>query len=309
MILHSSVSGLKIGAVQEKRVFSNHAAFLAHVISWGFDWVEFKYEVRIDPDGRLRGSLGENLGKLAQKHNIAVSVHAPYDDGINLGTVDQALLQETRKRVKYSIEFAERVNARYLTVHGGFLELGKTHGSEEEKGRPSYEIARQRAGEKAVAELKARIFEEVDRVMEYGARRGIRVALENLHGFSSTRVRFPVTPQDFAECRKALGKFPIVYDTGHAHSTGLEPAEFINKVGPENIIGTHIHDNDGTGDLHLPVGSGHIRFDPMLQDYTELGWDFPLNIEVRSLEHFAKSKQYLQEFRENVVSRKTRAIK
>ncbi len=303
--LYSGAPCLAIGAVQEKWVFPDHAAFLSQVIAWNFGSVEFKYEVRIDPDGILRGSLGTHLGRIAHEQNIRVSVHAPYDDGMNLGAVDLALLQETRKRVRYSIEFAERVNAKSLTIHGGFLELGEMHGSEEERGRPPYEIARQRAGEKAVAELKARIFEEVGRVVEYGARRGIRVALENLHGFSSTRVRFPVTPQDFAECRKALGKFPIVYDTGHAHSTGLEPTEFISKVGPENIIGTHIHDNDGTGDSHMPVGRGNIRFDLLLRDYIRRGWDFPLNIEVRSVEDFEESKRYFQEFSKAQLVTKT----
>jgi sugar phosphate isomerase/epimerase len=303
--LHGRAPYLTIGAVQEKRVFPDHAAFLSQVISWGFDSIEFKYEVRIDPDGMLRGGLGTRLGRIAHDHNIRVSVHAPYDDGMNLGTSDPSLLQETRKRVKYSIEFAQRVNAKHLTVHGGFLELGKMHDSEEERGCRPYEIARQRAGEKAVSELKARIFEEVGRVMEYGAKRGIKVALENLHGFSRTRVRFPVTPQDFTECREALGKLSIVYDTGHAHSTGLEPTEFISKVGPGDIIGTHIHDNDGTGDLHLPVGRGNIRFDHMLRDYVRLGWNFPLNIEVRSVEDFEESKRYFQEFSKARLMKKT----
>jgi sugar phosphate isomerase/epimerase len=266
-------------------------------VSWGFDWVEFKYEVRLDPDGMLRSNLGAHLGKLAQKCNIRVSVHAPYDDGINLGASDSELLQETKKRVKYSIEFAQRVNAQYLTIHGGFLRLEeKICDSRKGKGHLPYELARQQVGARALAELKARIFEEVGRIMEYGEKRGIKVALENLQGFSYDRVRFPVTPLDFTECREALGKFPIVFDVGHAHSTGLEPTEFINRVGPENVRGTHIHDNDGSDDLHLPLGRGNIRVDAMLKDYVEYGWGFPLNIEVRSVEHFEESRRYFQEF-------------
>lgn len=297
MILHRSPPCLTIGAVQEKWVFPDHAAFLAQVVSWGFDWVEFKYEVRLDPDGMLRSNLGAHLGKLAQKCNIRVSVHAPYDDGINLGASDSELLQETKKRVKYSIEFAQRVNAQYLTIHGGFLRLEeKICDSRKGKGHLPYELARQQVGARALAELKARIFEEVGRIMEYGEKRGIKVALENLQGFSYDRVRFPVTPLDFTECRDALGKFPIVFDVGHAHSTGLEPTEFINRVGPENVRGTHIHDNDGSDDLHLPLGRGNIRVDAMLKDYVEYGWGFPLNIEVRSVEHFEESRRYFQEF-------------
>ena len=86
--------------------------------------------------------------------------------------------------MKYSIEFAQRVNAQYLTIHGGFLRLEeKICDSRKGKGHLPYELARQQVGARALAELKARIFEEVGRIMEYG-RSEIKVALENLQGFS-----------------------------------------------------------------------------------------------------------------------------
>lgn len=85
--------------------------------------MEFKYEVKFDPHGHFLEGEGSRLGRLAADNQISVSVHAAYDEKLNLGTTDQDLLRYSRRRLKESIQFAQRVGAKYLTIHGGELAL------------------------------------------------------------------------------------------------------------------------------------------------------------------------------------------
>lgn len=289
---------LLIGAVQEKRVFLNYFGFLDLAVSLGFEWVEFKYEARLDPDGSMRYGAGDRLGKFAAENNIGVSVHAAFDDGINLGTKNRELLQITRRRVRESVDFAERVNAKYLTVHGGFCSLGYALTPRSENPLPPFQQVREVLGGKEFASFKTRIYQEVGALREYAKERGVVVALENLHGFSYDRTRFPVTPQDFIECQAALGDdLPLVYDSGHANSTGLTASEFILAVGLNNIVGAHIHDNDGTDDQHLSLGEGNINFPQFFLDYAENEGTFPLNLELRFTKHFIESKKFVEDLK------------
>ncbi len=286
---------LLIGAVQEKRVFPSHYGFLDLAVSLGLKWVEFKYEERLDRDGTMRYGAGTRLGEYAAANNIEVSVHAAFDDGINLGTKNKELLHITRRRVRESVDFAERVNAKYLTVHGGFYSLGYALTPRSENLLPPFQQVREELGGKEFAGLKTRIYQEIGALREYAKQRGVVVALENLHGFSYDRTRFPVTPQDFFECQAALGDdLPLVYDSGHANSTGLTASEFILAVGLNNIVGAHIHDNDGTDDQHLSLGEGNIDFPQFFLDYVENGAAFPLNFELRFKKHFIESKKFVE---------------
>lgn len=287
------VLAVTIGIVQEKRVFANHFAFLDLAMTMGSKWVELKYEANIDPNGELLGIMGNHLGSLASLHDIAVSVHAAFDEGINLGAVDKELLSLTHKRLRDSIDFAAIVGARYVTVHGGYQQLGYKLTSQ--PNVPPFQLVREELGGKAVSAMKNRVINEFGNLMHYAKGKGVTLALENLHGFSLERTRFPITPQDYHECRKALGPgLKLVYDSGHANSTGLSAAEFVAEIGIDNIIGAHIHDNDGTDDQHLALGEGNIDFTDLAEYYKQNNGDFPLNLEMRFKKHFIEGQEYLR---------------
>lgn len=46
-------------------------------------------------------------------------------------------------------------------------------------------------------------------------------------------------------------------DTGHAHVNGWDIPAVVKALG-ERLVACHVHDNDGNGDAHLPVGQGDI---------------------------------------------------
>src|SRR5690554_7192409 len=71
----------------------------------------------------MRGVAGEKLGRLAEKYGIPVSVHAPYNPDVNLGASDKEVRAYTREQMKACLDFASRIKARFITVHGGYLML------------------------------------------------------------------------------------------------------------------------------------------------------------------------------------------
>ena len=57
---------------------------------------------------------------------------------------------------------------------------------------------------------------------------------------------------------RCLTFFPqagALLDTGHAHVNGWDIPAVVKALG-ERLTACHVHDNDGSGDAHLPVGQG-----------------------------------------------------
>ncbi|HCJ90740.1 MAG TPA: sugar phosphate isomerase/epimerase, partial [Acidaminococcaceae bacterium] len=50
---------------------------------------------------------------------------------------------------------------------------------------------------------------------------------------------------------------------GHAHVNGWDMCRVIAALG-DRLVSFHIHDNDGSGDTHQPVGRGTIPWGPVL---------------------------------------------
>ena len=74
-------------------------------------------------------------------------------------------------------------------------------------------------------------------------------------------------PEDLLEITEALkGNTGIVLDTGHAHMMGLSIPDFI-KTTEENLIGTHIADNNGKEDQHLLPGFGTICWEETVDTF------------------------------------------
>jgi len=60
--------------------------------------------------------------------------------------------------------------------------------------------------------------------------------------------------------RRILDVMPrlmLLLDIGHANLNSNRPVEFIERFN-DRIMHVHLSDNDGSGDLHLPIGCGNI---------------------------------------------------
>ncbi|MFA5340019.1 MAG: TIM barrel protein [Candidatus Omnitrophota bacterium] len=76
--------------------------------------VEFTYGVRMTNDA------AKEIGKLADRLDISLSVHAPYY--INLSSKEKNKIRDSKKRIIDSCERAHYLGARYVVFHAGFYQ-------------------------------------------------------------------------------------------------------------------------------------------------------------------------------------------
>lgn len=284
-----------IGIVQDKRAFPDPEVFFGLAMELGARHIEFKYEERLANQYGLKGETALRLRDMAQARGVTLSIHAPYDDGISFGDPRAEVNARTRQQMEDCLDFAHRIDARYITVHGGSVEVEPDYEVKAALGQPNRVTLRDKAPKATFEALKERTYKDLSWFIAEGRARDVAIALENYHDFSFFRLRYPILPEDFQECKQVLGEELFInFDTGHAHSTGIHILDFMNQIGPENILGTHLHDNHQFGDEHLPIFFGTIDFEAFFQAYHQGEWQFPLNIEAKDQQDLMISWHLLQ---------------
>lgn len=146
-------------------------------------------------------------------------------------------LNEYLKNVaaRKSMHICAFLGCRYLVVHG--FKLAYYLGSEEAEWEKTREF--------------------IDFLAPMAAESGITLCLENLY----TNIGNHIVEGPCCDAGKAAARIDAVnrqygaevlgfcFDTGHANLTGLSFEDFIVTLGNRLKV-LHIHDNDGTGDLH-----------------------------------------------------------
>lgn len=97
----------------------------------------------------------------------------------------------------------------------------------------------------------------IRRIAPIAAERGIIICIENLYDSLGGRLIEGPCCNAARACEridainKELGQevLGFCYDVGHGNLVGLDPEDFISKLGNRLKV-LHIHDNDGRGDLH-----------------------------------------------------------
>lgn len=74
--------------------------------------VEFVYGARMKPE------IAVELGQIARRHDVALTVHAPYY--INLNSVEKAKRDRSRNHIISSARLADSMQARSVTFHAAF---------------------------------------------------------------------------------------------------------------------------------------------------------------------------------------------
>lgn len=123
---------------------------------------------------------------------------------------------------------------------------------------------------------------------------GITIAFENIACPASALF----TQEEYLH---ALDGIPscvqFLLDVGHAHCNHWDIPGVIDGIG-ERLCGFHLHDNDGTGDLHLPIGEGTIDWEPVFGAMRELPEDVLYVMEYAAktpLNELEKGKRLLLE--------------
>jgi sugar phosphate isomerase/epimerase len=219
---------------------------LSSAVGWGFPtWAEPDVIALLRDLGISHAQIFRNR----DKHLAAETIRGPLNDaGLTITSLhaffaedyDPSLTDESARAVSVAnlsreADFVRGLGGRLVVVHPGSEKTGGT----------SQDADRVDALRRSAEEL-TRVAESLDVVY----------ALENLPpghvGDDMAVLRSIVDQIDSPH----LG---LNYDSGHANLTG-DPISALD-AGGSRIVGTHIHDNDGSGDEHLPPGSGDISMD------------------------------------------------
>ncbi|MEI6205147.1 MAG: sugar phosphate isomerase/epimerase family protein [Desulfuromonadales bacterium] len=198
---------------------------------------------------------------------LATTIHSPFMD-LNPGAMDRSIREATRRRIQQTMKAADILRPRVIVVHPGFDEL--------------------HYGDNRLEWLKNSIAfwrEFVPQARELGT----VLAVENIFEKEPSTLKALLDEIDdpcFGHC----------FDIGHWNmfKTGsLE--EWFSALG-SYIAESHIHDNHGQIDEHLPVGEGAIDFAcffPLLIRYAPSAvW----TIEAHSAERLQRAIKNIQNY-------------
>lgn len=243
------------------------ASDLRRLADIGVDTVELALTtIDLVAGGRVIAERAGRLAALTGQFGFRYTVHGL----VSSNFMDPGTWRYQIDVARALIEVCERIGARIIVQHGGFL-------------RPD-QIA-DRAG------ADAREREALHEVAEFAKPYGVRIALENI--FTTEPGQYRQTPSEIAETVKAVGHPNLValIDFSHAYIEatyrGLDFRSELRAMAP--VTGhLHVHDSFGRpqgfyqgfhpqeatalgiGDLHLPLGWGDIDWDDIFSELTFL---------------------------------------
>jgi sugar phosphate isomerase/epimerase len=225
----------------------------------GFDFVEISLEgpktalAQLEPRAARLRELRDELG-------LFFTCHTPW--GWNIGNPYKKIRDATVAEVIDVIGFAERVEARLVTVH-----MHTRFGMYDKK-----EMIRNMASSLAT-------------LCDRAERSGLAITVENVD-------------QTVDDTRRILEQEPrakLHLDVGHANMSpagGANVLQFIEAF-RGRLHHVHVHDNRGghgpDGDLHLPLGAGNVDWPKVVKALKDAGYDKTVTFEV-----FTKNRAYLE---------------
>lgn len=128
-------------------------------------------------------------------------------------------------------------------------------------------------------ECARRNHEENDRYIEYALKRNLNIAYENMTygkcpGYCTYVDQLVHLIDSYADDR--IG---ACLDTGHANMVYADQYEAILKLG-HRLHCTHINDNLGKDDLHLPPFSGTVKWEIVMKALRDINYSGVLNLEI-----------------------------
>ena len=198
---------------------------------------------------------------------LATTIHAVFMD-LNPGALDSTIREATKKRFEQIFVAAEIFNPRIIVFHPGFDELH--HGS-----------ARQYWLENSIRFWRDFLPKAKDI--------GCVIAMENI---------FEKEPSSLLDLLESVNDpvFRHCFDIGHWNmfsTASLE--EWFLKLG-DYVAETHLHDNFGAADEHLPLGEGEIDFEALFNLLKQYAPNAVWTIEAHSDERLKRALENIKKY-------------
>lgn len=204
--------------------------------------------------------------KKSLDYSPSISFHAPFMD-LSPGAVDSKVRAVTVERFSHVLDIAEILSPGVIVLHSGY-----------EKWRFAHRV------DIWLEESTATWTPLIKRAVNLG----VKLAIENI---------FEDEPSNLEMLMKELysENFGICFDTGHCNLFSRVPLmKWIESLKPY-IFEIHLHDNDKTTDLHLPVGDGTFDFNALFSNI-DSGRNYIYTIEAHNPEKVLKSLERLKSF-------------
>jgi len=222
----------------------------------GFDVWEIVFEGRHAAPG---------IEDVLPSYDIEITAHAPFCD-LNIASLNERIRKESVSQICDAIRMTDRLNGHIVTIHSGRLSpLGMSF--------------RERAKETNIKSMRE--------ILDFSKDFDVRVCVENTPNFFGVLLN---TPDDVRGIQGIFDReLGFTFDVAHANTWGNVEG-FLDMV----IDNLHVHDNDGTDDLHMGVGKGNIDFKKVFS-----GLEYyrgPAIIEAKDEEEIIRSKKRLEGF-------------
>lgn len=163
--------------------------------------------------------------------DIKLTLHAPFMD-LSPGGVDSKIRRVSFERMIQLMDTAKILNPGIITVHPGFDHWRNDHNLNQWLNNSSL------------------FWKEI---LQYIKDSNFRIAIENV---------FEQTPETLQKLIESIAspRFGFCFDTGHFNLFSKSPLEeWLERLG-DYLYETHLHDNHGEEDSHLPIGEGNFPF-------------------------------------------------
>ncbi|TQR18666.1 sugar phosphate isomerase/epimerase family protein [Psychrobacillus vulpis] len=228
-ISYSDLVLLSKDIIENVKDLIQHGADKIELLMDGQEWNEM--------EGRF-----QELASQLQSFPVTYTIHPPAWD-INLTSENLATRETAFSEYKKSIQFAGMIGASHVVIHPGFC------------FSPVFnkQTAQQRATE------------YINELCKIAKELGVKLAIENV-GYNGSSIFTQNEYTNFLNNVDETAGFLI--DTGHAHLNNWNIRQLIKDT-KDRLLVLHIHDNDGTGDHHLPIGEGTIEWEEIFAAINE----------------------------------------
>lgn len=247
-----------LGATAFAAYAGSMADYLRFLADTGFNCIELRNF--IGTEGEIDLSRLDEVRANLSGTGLGTTVHAPVDR--NLASPEPNERARAFAEALKAIHVAKELGSRVVVVHGGL------------HPRRSEGLALARAQLAGLAEAAKDA--------------AVTLALENAEIGDERLFRYP-------EAFEKLLDLPLsfVVDIGHAYTLGLTLADFLPVV-TGRLAEVHLHDNDGQGDWHWPLGTGSVPVSETLDLLRTAGFAGVYTIEVKDTAGLARSVAHLR---------------
>ena len=192
------------------------------------------------------------IRKLIEKHGVTIdSIHAPFPEGDQMFSLDDAKRLESIRQCKTAIDAARELDGRIVVVH--LIQ--------------PYDIPHDEKRDRMIIQGR----ESIKILAAYAADKGVKLALENGQRLDYDQV--------LESCLSEFSSDHVgfCYDSGHENVQGT-CFKMLEKFG-HRLLTTHIHDNLGS-DTHMLPYEGNINWDKFREVFHRL--DYHGNFQIES---------------------------